>query len=147
MKYFSLRRLAVSRAAFLTGPSVVALPVSQASAATATHMVFTVQPGNGTGGSALTPQPTVSMEDGSGTVDTTDNTPVTLTITGGTGTAGAALSNTCAATTTLGVAVFTGCNINAAGTGYTLTATNAPSGNTLAPINSTTFNVTVGTAS
>jgi hypothetical protein len=147
MKGISLRRLAVGLAAFVTVASVVALPMSQASAATATHMVFTTQPGNGAGGGALTPQPTVSMEDGTGAVDTTDNTAVTLTITGGTGTAGAALSNTCTATTTLGVAAFTGCDINTAGTGYTLTATNTPSGNTLPAVNSTPFNVTVGTAS
>jgi Fibronectin type III domain len=142
MKSFTFRRLAVGLAAFVTVASVVALPVSQASAATATHMVFTTQPGNSTGGALLTTQPTVSMEDGTNAVDTTDTTPVTLSITPGTGTAGAALTG-CTGTTTLGVAAFTGCRINTAGTGYTLTAANG----VLTNVISTPFNVTVGTAS
>ena len=146
MKCISFRRIAIGLAAFVTVASVTALPLSQASAATATHMVFTVQPGNGTGGGALTPQPTVSFEDGSNAVDTTDTNTVTLTITAATGTPGATLSNTCTATTTLGVAAFTGCNIDKVGSGYTLTAT-ATTGPVLPTAASTPFNVTVGAAS
>ena len=145
MKVFSFRRLAVGLAAFVTVASVTALPVSQASAATATHMVFTVEPGSGTGGGALTPQPTVSLEDGTNAVDTTDTSTVTLALTGGTGTAGAGLSNTCTATTVAGVATFTGCSVDLAGLGYTLTATNTTG--PLPDVTSTAFNVTVGTAS
>ncbi|HEY5386259.1 MAG TPA: hypothetical protein VIJ56_13565, partial [Acidimicrobiales bacterium] len=145
MKSISLRRVAVGLAAFVTVAAVTALPVTQASAATATHMVFTVEPGAGTGGGALTPQPTVSFEDGSNAVDTTDTSTVTLTLTGGTGTAGAGLSNTCTATTLAGVATFTGCSVDTAGVGYTLTATNT--GGPLPAVTSTAFNVTTGTAS
>jgi hypothetical protein len=143
MNSLSLRRVAVGLAAFVTVAAVTALPMTQASAAAATHMVFTVEPTAGTGGGALTPQPTVSLEDGTGAVDTTDTTAVTMTITGGTGTAGAALS-TCTATTVAGVAAFSGCSINLAGTGYTLTATNAGG---LPDVTSSAFNVSVGTAS
>jgi trimeric autotransporter adhesin len=145
MKSLSLRRVAVGLAAFVTVAAVTALPMTQASAAAATHMVFTVEPGNGTGGGALAPQPTVSLEDGSNAVDTTDTSTVTLTLTGGTGTAGAGLSNTCTATTVAGVAAFTGCSVDTAGTGYTLTATDTT--DPLPDATSTTFNVAVGTAS
>ena len=67
---------------------------------------------------------------------TTATSPVTLAMGSGPGT----LSG-CAATTTAGVATFSGCSINTAGS-HTLTASDA----SLTPANSTAFNVAVGTA-
>ena len=103
------------------------------------QLVFTTEPGGATGGSAFTTQPTVTVEDAGGNTVTSDTHAITLARTAGSGT----LSG-CASTTTAGVAVFSGCTINTAGTGDILTATDA--GDTLsAP--SSAFNVTVGTPS
>ena len=138
MKWFSLRRLAVGLAAFVTVAAVTVLPVTQASAANATSMVFTVQPGDGVAGGLLTPQPTVSLEIG-GAVDTTDPSTVTMAITDP---AGAVLSG-CTSSNLDGVVTFSGCSINETGT-YTLTASDATDDLTQA---SAGFSVTPGTAS
>ena len=87
-----------------------------------TQLVFKQQPGNGTGGTALTTQPTVWIEDSSGNVVQGDSTAVTLAI--GTNASNGTLSG-CTSTTTNGVATFSGCKIDKAGNGYTLTATDA----------------------
>ncbi|MDR3742687.1 MAG: hypothetical protein P4L40_27035, partial [Terracidiphilus sp.] len=107
----------------------------------ATKLVFTTQPGGGTGGSAWTAQPVVTVEDANSNTVTSSNAPITLTI--GTNPSGGAL--TCAInpqSATSGVDTFAGCNINKTGTGYTLTA--ASSGLTSAT--SSTFNITLGPA-
>ena len=101
-----------------------------------TQLVFTTEPAGATGGTGFTTQPTVTVEDAGDNTVTTDTHAVTLARTAGTGT----LSG-CTSTTTAGVAAFSGCVINAAGTGDILTATDA--GDDLsAP--SSAFDVTVG---
>ena len=88
---------------------------------TASQLVFTTEPGNGATGQALSPQPVVAIEDAYGRVVSTDTAPISLTIMPGTGTSGATLS--CATNplnAVAGVAAFTGCAINEAGTGYKL---------------------------
>ena len=109
---------------------------------TASQLAFTTEPGNGTGGTALTTQPTVTIEDAGGNTVTTDTHAVTMAI--GTNPSAGTLS-TCTSTTTAGVAAFTGCTINKTGTGYTLTATDTLDAGITHT--STTFNVTVGAAS
>ncbi|MBS4029238.1 MAG: T9SS type A sorting domain-containing protein [Ignavibacteriales bacterium] len=102
---------------------------------------FTTHPGNGTGGSNLSTQPVVSIQDAGGnTVPGTTNV-VTLAI--GTNPSGGTLSvttNPLAASN--GSATFSGVKIDKAGTGYTLTA----SATGLTGITSSTFNITVGAA-
>ena len=108
-----------------------------------TQIVFKQQPGNGTGGTALTTQPTVWLEDSQGNVVQGDSTQVTLSI--GTNPSGGTLSG-CTDSTVNGVATFTGCKIDAAGNGYTLTATDATDNLTTPSSPSSPFNVTVGPA-
>ncbi len=88
----------------------------------ADDLVFSRQPtGGALGGFAVQPQVTVT--DAGGNPVAGDTGTVTLTLTG-TGPTGAALSG-CTATTTNGVATFTGCQVDRAGAGYTLTATHS----------------------
>ena len=105
-------------------------------------LVFQVEPGNGLGGQALTPNPTVWIEDSSGNVITGDSNPITLAI--GTNPSNGTLSG-CTSTTVNGVAQFSGCKINKAGNNYTLAATDVAD-NLTTPTYSTPFNVTVGPA-
>ncbi len=106
---------------------------------TPSQLVFTTEPGGATGGTAFTAQPTVAIEDAGGNTVTGDTHAITLARTAGSGT----LSG-CASTTTAGVAVFSGCTINTAGTGDILTATD---GGDILSAPSSAFNVTVGTPS
>ena len=106
----------------------------------AAQLVFTTQPGDGTGGSALSTQPTVTIEDAGGNTVTTDTNAITLAI--GTNPSTGTLSG-CSASTVAGVAAFSGCKIDKAGTGYTLTATDAT--DSLSKT-SAAFDVTVGPA-
>ncbi len=110
-------------------------------AGAATKLVFTMQPGNGSGGSSLATQPVVAIEDANGNIVNTDASSVTLTISNNPG--GGTL--TCAAdpvTAMVGVATFSGCQIDRIGNGYRLQAIDG----TLAPATSNTFNITVGSA-
>lgn len=104
----------------------------------ASKLTFTQQPRASTPGIAFTTQPTVAVEDEYGNPAPGGN--VTLQITDGTGADGATL--TCAANPVsvdyMGVATFSGCAIDKAGTGYTLTATD---GN-LTPAVSDAFDLT-----
>ena len=102
------------------------------------HLAFTTQPSNAIGGSPFLNQPVVSIEDAGGNTVTADGSAIALTVHSGPG----ALSG-CTATTTGGVASFSGCRINTAGT-YTLTATD--SGDTLSA-NSGSFDVGTGAPS
>jgi trimeric autotransporter adhesin len=108
-------------------------------------LVFTTEPGGTiTGGSAFPNQPVVTIEDAGGHTVTSDNSSVDLTITPNSGAPGAALtcsSNPAAASS--GVATFSGCSINTAASGYTLTATDATDGLT---VTSSGFVVGVGPA-
>jgi len=105
-------------------------------AGSAHQLVFTTEPAGATGGRAFGSQPTVTIEDTGGNTVTTDTDAITLAFTTGSGT----LSG-CTATTSAGVAAFSGCTINASGTGDILTANDA--GDTLTR-SSAPFAVTVG---
>ena len=74
------------------------------------QLVFTTQPAGAVAGSAFTTQPVVTIEDAGGNTVTTDTNAITLAIAAGPGT----LSG-CTSTTTGGVADFSGCSIDTAG--------------------------------
>ncbi|MGB9112558.1 MAG: hypothetical protein WCF24_07505, partial [Acidimicrobiales bacterium] len=116
----------------------------------ATKLVFTQSPVNtagaqaGTGGIAWSQQPIVTIEDAKGYTVTSNTSSVTLAITSGTGLAGATLSCTPNPEPALaGVATFSGCAINTAASGYTLTATDG----SLTSATSLSFKIAVGPAS
>jgi hypothetical protein len=109
----------------------------------ATKLVFTQQPGGGTGGTSFATQPIVAVEDAGGNIVTTDTSTITVARTSGTGTSGATLTCTAnALAATAGISTFAGCRIDKSGNNYTVTAT--ASGLTSAV--SSTFNVTIGAA-
>jgi RHS repeat-associated protein len=100
---------------------------------------FTTEPGNGTGGSALLPQPIVRLTDSGGNVAAGA---VTLSLTSGLGTPGATL--TCAqnpVTAVNGVAAFSGCRVDKVGSNYTLSARSGSVSATSSP-----FSVALGSA-
>ncbi len=82
-------------------------------------LAFTTSPSSSTTGTTFGTQPVVAIQDASGNATTATNT-VTLTITNPAGATLTCTTNPKAATS--GIAAFTGCRINRAGT-YTLTAT------------------------
>ena len=106
----------------------------------ATKLVFTTSPNAATGGVAFATQPVVKVEDVAGNTVTTDASGVTLTIT----TPNGALL-TCTNATPLqavnGVATFSGCKIDRAGT-YTLHAVDG----SLTSATSLAFTISVGAA-
>jgi len=108
----------------------------------ATQLVFAAQPGNSYGGSTLSTQPEIDVEDANGILVPTDNSTVTLAVSPGTGSSGAALSG-CTQAESVGVITFSGCAVSLAGNGYTLTASDG----SLAATISSSFNVAVGAAS
>jgi hypothetical protein len=85
----------------------------------ASQLAFTTEPAAATGGSVFGTQPTVTIEDAGGNTVATDANGITLAISSGSGT----LSG-CSATTTAGVASFSGCTINTPGS-FILSATDA----------------------
>jgi hypothetical protein len=101
------------------------------------RLVFTIQPGDGSAGEPLSPQPQVTIQDLGGNTVVDDTDPITLSILGGTGTAGARIECPPAATVA-GVVDFDGCAIDRSGTGYQLVATDAIEDLT---VTSTTFDV------
>lgn len=107
---------------------------------TAARLTFTTAPSPATiSGNAFTTQPVVTVQDSAGNTVTTDTSSVTLTMTN---LAGATLrcdSNPEVAR--FGIATFTGCTIDKAGT-FTLTATDG----SLAASTSTSVTVTAGAA-
>src|SRR3954468_12028724 len=111
------------------------------SAAAASKLAFTQQPGGATGGTAFTIQPKVAVQDAYGNTVTTDTSNVTLAI--GTNPGAGTLSCTAnPVAASAGVASLAGCKIDKIGTGYTLKATDG----SLTLATSSTFNVTVGPA-
>jgi len=112
------------------------------SSGVATQMVFAAQPGNSSGGSTLSTQPVIDVEDANGILVPTDNSTVALAVTPGTGSSGASLSG-CTQAESAGVVTFSGCAVSLAGNGYTLSASDG----SLSPAISTSFNVAVGAAS
>ena len=111
----------------------------------ATTLAFTTSPTGGTGGTAFVAQPAVAVEDRFGNTVTGQAAVIAVGITGGTATAGAALTCTggLTKTATAGASAFSGCAIDLAGNGYTLTA----SATGLASATTPAFSVAVGTAS
>jgi hypothetical protein len=109
-----------------------------------TQLVFTTQPGGGTGGVAWSQQPVVTVEDASGnTVTTGTNSTASITLAIGTNPGSGTLSCTANPKAAVaGVDTFAGCKITSAGTGYTLTATATG----LTTATSAGFNVTTGLA-
>lgn len=96
------------------------------------------EPANAAATVAFGTQPIVSVQDGNGAVDTTDNsTVITVAITTGTGPGGASLGGTLTATCVNGYATFSGLLLSTEGTGYQLTFTAAG----LTPTNSAAFDV------
>jgi len=111
----------------------------------ATQLAFTQSPSNSTGGIAFGTQPIVAIEDAGGNIVTTDSSTVTLSITSGTPSSGGPGTLTCATNPLAasgGVASFSGCAINTAGTGYKLHAIDGA----LTATDSSAFNITVGAA-
>src|SRR5581483_8470274 len=110
----------------------------------AAQLVFSQPPSDSTGGAVFGTQPKVTIEDAGGNIKTTDTSTVVLAI-GTNGGPGGVLSG-CTETTTAGVATFSGCKIDKAGSGYTLTATDATDSLNTASAPSSSFNITVGPA-
>jgi len=104
----------------------------------ASQLAFTTEPAAATGGTAFGTQPVVTIQDAGGNTVTTDTNAVTLAIGSGPGTLAG-----CSATTTAGVASFSGCTLDTAGS-YTLSATDTIDG---FHVTSGSFEVTVGAAS
>jgi hypothetical protein len=115
-----------------TGTSLIGMSPFGGSGA-ATHLVFTVQPGNTIAGATMAVQLTAATS--AGTVDTTFVNSVTVAF--GANPGGATLSGTTAVPAVAGVASFNNLSINNAGTGYTLIGA-APA---LTSATSATFNV------
>ena len=89
----------------------------------ATHLVFTVQPGNTAAGAAIVPAVRVTAAASSGSTDPTFVGNVVVAI--GANPGGGGLSGTRTVTAVAGAATFSNLSINSAGAGYTLTATAA----------------------
>ena len=105
----------------------------------ATQLVWVAQPAGGEAGSALTPPPTVVLEDASGCVEQQDASSVQLSI--ASGPAGATLNN-CNAFPGNGETTFEDCSLNTIGT-YTLQASDPTDG--IAPVPSNPFAIVTGT--
>ncbi len=104
-----------------------------------TQLVFTTQPGNGTGGSAFSTQPVVAVEDAFGNLVTSDSSTVTLVVATNPGPG----NLTCNPVSAVGgIATFAGCAIDKAAAGYTLTASDG----TLTTATSSPLTVSVGPA-
>ncbi len=109
---------------------------------TPTKLVFSTQPGGGTGGTIWAQPPVVQVQDVNSQIAIQDvSTPVTLAI-GTNPSSGALACTTNPLTVANGVAAFAGCKIDKTGTAYTLTASSTG----LASATSSAFNITAGTA-
>jgi hypothetical protein len=92
------------------------------SAGTASKLAFSTQPGNGTGGTALATQPSVTVQDTGGNTVTSDTSNVSIALTTPAGATLTCTANPKAAVS--GIATFAGCKVDKTGT-YTVTATDA----------------------
>ncbi len=106
----------------------------------ATQLVFSIQPGGGTAGSAWSQQPVVSIQDAFGNTVTSSTASIVLSI--GANPSTGTLSGTATLAASSGVATFLGLSINKSGIGYTLTASSSG----LTGSTSSGFNITIGTA-
>ena len=87
----------------------------------ATHLAFTTEPGDAGVGISLAAQPVVTVENAQGDTVTTDTGSVTIALTGGPGGAQLTCTGGLTVAEVSGVASFSGCSVDMAGT-YTLTA-------------------------
>ena len=110
------------------------------SAAAASKLAITTQPGGGTGGTAWATQPVVKVQDTYSNVATSNTSNVTFAIT--TNPSAGTLSGTTTVAASAGVATFTNLSIDKAGNGYIITATDGA----LTSTASSGFNITVGAA-
>ncbi|MGQ0508588.1 MAG: kelch repeat-containing protein [Myxococcaceae bacterium] len=104
----------------LTGATSSAFDVLPA---TATRLIFAVQPSTTTAGAAIAPALRVEVQDNLGNVVTTSSAPITVALSNNPG--GSTLSGTTLLSASSGVATFSGLSLNKTGTGYTLTASSA----------------------
>ncbi|HUL48412.1 MAG TPA: hypothetical protein VLT79_00205, partial [Gemmatimonadales bacterium] len=103
-----------------TGLTAATSSAFNITAGPAAKLVFTVQPGNVAAGAAITPAVQVTVQDAQGNTVTTATTGITVAI--GTNPASGTLAGTKTVAAASGVATFSTLSLNAAGTGYTLTA-------------------------
>ena len=108
-------------------------------AAAASRLAYATQPVGGGAGVAFPTQPVVLIQDAYGNTVTTSTATVTLAI--GTNPTAGVLSG-CLSSTSAGVATFSGCKIDRAGTGFTLVASSAG----LTGATSSAFTITGGLA-
>jgi hypothetical protein len=112
------------------------------SAGVATKLAFTTQPSSSsTSSTTFAAQPVVAVQDADGATVTTNSSSVSLAITAPNGATLSCTTNP--VTTSGGVASFSGCKIDKAGSNYTLTA----SASGLTAGTSASFNITVGSPS
>jgi hypothetical protein len=107
--------------------------------ATPTHLVFSTEPGGAASGRAWSTQPTVTIENIDGNPVTSDTSTVTLSVEASGTANGKVVLTGCSATTTAGVAAFSGCQIKKSGSGFQLTATDDADSLT---VTSTPFDIT-----
>src|SRR5437016_227108 len=115
-------------------------PVQPTGVGPAAKLVFTAQPSNAVAGAANSPATQVADQDAQGNTVTTATISITLAI--GTNPASGTLAGTKTVAAVNGVATFSTLSLNAAGTGYTLTA--AATG--LTGATSSAFNIGDGAA-
>jgi len=129
-----------------TTPGTVVSNAFNVTMGPAAKIAFTTQPGNGTGGSPLTTQPVVTLEDAGGNtvIGTAQN--ITLAIQNNPGGGNLGGTTTVAVNAGTGVATFTNISIDKIGTGYTLTATGSTVSTSPGVVVSGAFNVTLGAA-
>jgi YDG domain len=116
------------------------------SAAAASQLVFTTQPGSSSYGSALSPQPVLQSQDAFGnysTVGLGSSQSLTLSLSAGSGSLQGTTTLDIGTGANNGVAVFSGLTVNAAGSGKQLTAASSGLSNAL----SSTFAVSQATVS
>ena len=109
-------------------------------AGNAAAVAFVQEPSAVVAGAAITPSPSVRVQDGAGNLVTTPAQTVVLSISTNPG--GATLSGTTSVATVSGLATFPGLSLNRSGTGYRLRAVVGA----LVPDTSTAFNVTAAGA-
>ena len=106
-----------------TTPGIVVSNGFNVTAGSAVNLVFTIQPGNGKGGTPFSVQPVVTIVDAGGNAVTGTPQTVTLSIQNNAG-PGGTLSGTASVpvNTMTGQAAFNGLSIDKTGNGYTLSA-------------------------
>jgi hypothetical protein len=112
------------------------------SAAPATQLAFTAEPGGGASGAAWSAQPTVSVENAASGVVTGNSSTVTLAIASQPGSGATLACSANPVTATGGVASFAGCKITGKAGTYTLKATDG----SLTSATSSSLSITAGTA-